>query len=78
MIIESLEGLNIAEVCPWKCGSGQREEGYVCQPNVNYLNTAIAKWIEDGYDFMGIFLSVDTRIFTVSEYADIISTAFNL
>lgn len=42
------------KICLWKYDKGCSGSGCVYSPNVNILNRIIAKWIEQGYDFMGI------------------------
>lgn len=38
----------------WKYDKGYPEKGCAYSPNVSALNRVIEKWIEQGYDFMGI------------------------
>lgn len=39
----------------WKYDAGCPEKGCVYRPNVDAMNRVIAEWIEQNFDFMGIF-----------------------
>lgn len=41
-------------VCIWEYDAGCPITGCAYSPNVNYLNKVIEKWIDTGYEFMGI------------------------
>ncbi len=43
------------QVCIWEFDKGCAGRGCIYAPNVTYLNTIIDTWIENNYDFMGIF-----------------------
>ena len=43
------------QISLWKYDEGYPEKGCAYSPNVDVLNRVIVKWVEQGYDFMGIF-----------------------
>lgn len=42
------------QICIWEFDAGYEEHGCIYRPNVDYLNSIIATWINNGFDFMGI------------------------
>lgn len=42
------------KICLWAFDPGYYEKGCVYRPNVNYMNKTIEKWMNSGYEFMGI------------------------